>query len=252
MTVGENQPLTLPVEEASVATLPTHALTATAQGPQLEAWVEGAFTFRTASGRASRLNVPAPPPPIEIKGPWTLHFQPGRGAGDHPARNAQLLDGPSRSWREVLLRLGYLLQVDRNSCRPSGCGPGTLPRPGPSGRLRRAGAQRQAPGRALETTVPRRIDGNSAVGSNDLSIRVTNRWPNRLIGDEQLPEDVEWAGIHLASWPRWLLEGTPRPSGRITFTTWHHWKKDDPLFESGLLGPVQLVSSLRVVVKPGP
>ncbi len=28
--------------------------------------------------------------------------------------------------------------------------------------------------------------------------------------------------------------------GRLTFTTWKHWNKDDPLLESGLLGPVVL------------
>jgi hypothetical protein len=37
-----------------------------------------------------------------------------------------------------------------------------------------------------------------------------------------------------------LLAGKPSPTGRLTFTTWHHWTKDDALLESGLLGPVTL------------
>jgi hypothetical protein len=78
-------------------------------------------------------------------------------------------------------------------------------------------------------------------GKNDLEIEVTNLWPNRLIGDEQLPEDIEWAGLPLKRWPEWLLKGAPRPvTERVTFTTWHHWRKDSQLLPSGLLGPVML------------
>jgi len=44
------------------------------------------------------------------------------------------------------------------------------------------------------------------------------------------------------------LEGKPSPTGRLTFTTWKHWTKDDALLESGLLGPVMLVAAQRVEV----
>ena len=36
-----------------------------------------------------------------------------------------------------------------------------------------------------------------------------------------------------------MKEGQPSPTGRHTFTTWKHWSKEDPLQNSGLLGPVQ-------------
>lgn len=29
-----------------------------------------------------------------------------------------------------------------------------------------------------------------------------------------------------------------RPTGRLTFTTWHHWNKDSTLLDSGLLSLV--------------
>ncbi|HUA65906.1 MAG TPA: hypothetical protein VME24_08670, partial [Alphaproteobacteria bacterium] len=61
-----------------------------------------------------------------------------------------------------------------------------------------------------------------------------------LIGDEQLPSDREWHGKQLAAWPQWVIDGKPSPTGRFTFTTWHHYTKDSPLLESGLLGPVTL------------
>ena len=74
---------------------------------------------------------------------------------------------------------------------------------------------------------PFRVNVTAAAkpGANKLVVKVTNLWPNRLIGDEQLPPDVEWNGKQLAAWPQWLLDGKPSPTGRLTFTTWHHWTK---------------------------
>lgn len=73
--------------------------------------------------------------------------------------------------------------------------------------------------------------------NNNLKIEVVNLWPNRLIGDEQLPDD----GIQKGQWPEWLLKGEERNSGRYTFTTFRHYTKDSPLLESGLIGPVSVI-----------
>ena len=77
-------------------------------------------------------------------------------------------------------------------------------------------------------------------GHNDLEIRVSNLWQNRMVGDEQLPSDPLRAGTGWKAWPQWLLEGKPDPSGRFTFSSYMPFTKDSPLLESGLLGPVKL------------
>ncbi len=91
---------------------------------------------------------------------------------------------------------------------------------------------------------PWRVDITQAAQAhgNRLEIEVANLWPNRLIGDEQLAGDCEYGpGGNLARWPEWLLKKEPRPSSeRVSFATWRHYSKNDPLLPSGLLGPVRL------------
>ena len=84
---------------------------------------------------------------------------------------------------------------------------------------------------------PYRLDVSDIVtpGRNSLKVSLTNLWPNRMIGDEQLPEDSERnRDGTLRRWPDWLQQGKPSPTGRQTFTTWRLWKKDDRAAEVGI------------------
>jgi hypothetical protein len=92
---------------------------------------------------------------------------------------------------------------------------------------------------------PFRVDVTDAlqIGENVLDLKITNLWVNRQIGDELLPEDSDRnANGTLKSWPQWLLENKPSPTGRTSFTTYRLWNKNDVPIESGLLGPVRLVA----------
>ncbi len=85
-------------------------------------------------------------------------------------------------------------------------------------------------------------------GENQIEIRVTNLWVNRMIGDEYFPEEMIWTrnrGVLLPKeWPEWLKAGEPRPaSPRITWTTrGKTYTKNSPLLLSGLLGPIKLIT----------
>ena len=103
---------------------------------------------------------------------------------------------------------------------------------------------------------PFRVDVTDALkaGANELEISVTSLWPNRMIGDATLPDDIEWQkgrrGQYPAQWPDWLVKGTPRPSGRIAFCTRRAvYDKDDTLLPSGLIGPVVLRAVEQTEVK---
>ena len=97
---------------------------------------------------------------------------------------------------------------------------------------------------------PYQVDVTDAlrIGSNQVSIAVTNNWANRLIGDEQQPADFEWGadrgerGRALKAYPDWFINHTPRPStGRKAFTVWYYYRSDSPLLPAGLVGPVRLI-----------
>jgi len=89
-------------------------------------------------------------------------------------------------------------------------------------------------------TAPYQLKISDAVvpGKNLIDIEVANLWSNRLIGDEQLPDD----GIKDRRWPEWMVKNQPRTSGRFTFTTHKYFKKDAPLLKSGLMGPVKILT----------
>ncbi len=84
------------------------------------------------------------------------------------------------------------------------------------------------------------LDGYVKEGVNALELRVTNRWTNRLIGDEQLLLDFKRLGPKVKEWPQWLDNSEKRSSERSTFSSFKHWKKEDDLQPSGLLGPVMI------------
>jgi hypothetical protein len=222
------------------------------EGYRIEVVQAGIYEFKSAAGRSLKAEVRQVPKPIEIEGPWELAFPKGWGAPEqvtlatliswteHPNPGVKYFSGTATYRRKFVIpardipkECGLYLDLGQVNviaqAKLNGRDLGILWKP---------------PFRAEVTEVLR-------AGANDLEIQVVNLWPNRLIGDENLPPDCEWKaqerGQVLSRYPQWLLENKPQPSGRVTFTTWKHWSKDDPLLESGLLGPVRILVRPRVV-----
>ena len=72
-------------------------------------------------------------------------------------------------------------------------------------------------------TKPARVDISRAAraGENDLEVTVVTLWPNRIIGDESLPAEKH-----------------------LTQTNLRKFSAAPPLLPSGLLGPVEILTSL--------
>jgi hypothetical protein len=207
---------------------------------------------QSAEGVETSVAVAATPASQEISGPWELRFAPGGGAPErvlldkliswtnHGHAGIRYYSGAATyintfnvpagmisSGRRLLLDLGKVQVI--------------------------ADVKLNGKNLGILWKMPFQVDVTDCVSpeKNLLEVKVVNLWPNRMIGDEQMPEDSErdpnvslygMRGPVLVRWPQWLLEGKSSPTGRYTFTTWKHWPKDSPLLESGLLGPVTLHS----------
>ena len=241
LVLDDGNELRLPEKPVSYQP-PAPTLTLTSAGTVLRAWDPGRYVMAPNGGGKDIVRTVDLPEPLALTGPWNVSFQADRGAPpqavfaklvswtDHPEAGIKYFSGTATYRRNLdipaeLLGNGRELHLDL-------------------GRVQVI-AEVRLNGRKLgiRWKAPFRVDLTPAAraGDNLLEIEVTNLWPNRLIGDEQLPEDIEWAGLPLKRWPDWLLNGSARTvPQRVTFTTWHHWRKDSQLLPSGLLGPVML------------
>ena len=234
VTVPENAEVRLP-EDAWNSAPPAPRLSAAGGGLRLLAWEGGRYSVTNASGATKTVDVPATPEPVEVAGPWDIGFQPGRGAPDikyfsGTATYRTAFELPAGAVRgpqsALLLDLGQVKVIAEVKLNGKDLG--------------------------IVWKTPYRVDitGAAKAGRNELEVRITNLWPNRLIGDEQYPDDCEWRGITIARWPDWMVKGEPRPvKERVTFTTWKHWHKNSPLLPSGLIGPVTVQAGVWVEVK---
>jgi hypothetical protein len=153
-----------------------------------------------------------------VAGPWTLRFQSGRGAPDRAtfpglkswtvdrdpnikyfsgtAEYAATLRAPSWWWVK-----GQRLELDLGDVR----------------NLAEVVVNGQSAGIVWKSPFRADITDFLQPGVNQLTIRVTNLWANRLIGDKQ-------------------------PHAKpIAFTTFNPYSATSSLLESGLLGPVTVV-----------
>lgn len=249
-TVAENDTLELAQPPSDVA-FPEYEVIASNGRAAILPWRAGSFEVTDARGATRRIDVREDARKLTVDGPWSLRFPRGWGAPsrvslshliswtEHSNPGVRYFSGTAEYETTLnvpaeMVARGRVVVLDL-------------------GRVKNLAAV-IVNGRRLDVLwkPPFRVDltGMLKPGVNSLKVQVTNLWPNRLIGDEQLPPDAEWNGRTLVRWPSWLTQGTPRPkTGRYTFTTWRYYTKDSPLLESGLLGPVTL-RSVRPVAVP--
>lgn len=164
------------------------------------------------------------PHPVSIElmtldGPWDVSFPPNWGAPAHirldrlaswtacPDEGVKYFSGTATYSKDIQvpeewLRSGARLVLDLGEVKEI--------------------AQVSVRGKALENVLwkpPFQVDVTDVlkVETNRLEIKVTNLWPNRLIGDAQ-----------------------PGAARTYTFTDYRFYKSTSSLLESGLLGPVRL------------
>ena len=192
----------------------------------LDPWGTVFVVFRKATGVPSR-TVAAPVARVvaTVEAPWTVRFQPGRGApesitlsalqswSEHTEPGVKYFSGTAAYSRSLeapaeWFAQGTRLWIDLGDVKNL--------------------AEVTVNGTPIGTAwkKPFRVEATGAlrVGINQLEVKVTNLWVNRMIGDRQ--------------------PGAPK---QYTFTVPVFYKADSPLLPSGLLGPLQIVQTT-----PGP
>ena len=151
--------------------------------------------------------------PTVLEGPWSVQFDPAWGGPEKPVEMETLRDWTSFEDPGVKYFSGTAVYRMKAGL--------------PSGKGRRwIDLGRLGPGNVAEVfdgekslgiawTAPYRVE---ITGAKDLSIRVTNQWPNRLIYDSSLPAEK-----------------------RLTRTNINPYKPKSKLMRSGLLGPVRVL-----------
>ncbi len=215
---------------------------------QVCAWRSGVVQWQTASGKSRAIAVNDVPQPVKIEGPWKLRFPPNSGAPEqatlerliswskHADPGVKHFSGTATYYKTIdvpraLLGNDRRLDLDLGDVQVM------------------AQVKLNAKDLGVLWKPPYRVEITDAVkaGENRLQVNVVNLWPNRMIGDELLPEDSDRnPDGTLKAWPKWVLEGKSSPTGRCTFTTWRLWKKDDALLESGLIGPVRILTAKTI------
>jgi hypothetical protein len=215
---------------------------------EAEVWFPGDYAIKTAAGKSFRFDVAVLPKPLDLSVSWDVHFAPNWGAperlkfehliswSEHPEAGVKRFSGAATYVKTFrippdFLQSGVRLYLDLGKVaimaqpRLNGHELGTLWKP----------------------PFLTEITKFAKSGENSLEVKVVNLWPNRMIGDEFLPEDSERnTNGTLKVWPPWLEEGKPSPTGRYTFTTWRLWKKDSAPQQSGLIGPVRIIAAKEV------
>ena len=211
----------------------------------------GKYSLEMADGKRREFTVASIPKPLEITGSWDLRFPPNWGApervsldkliswSEHSDPGVKHFSGTATYTRVINLPAD-LLTKDRRLYLDLG--------------EVQVMAEVKLNGKDLGILwkAPFRVDvtGAAKAGDNQLEVKVVNLWINRMIGDEQLPEDCKRKPDGtLREWPQWVNEGKPSPTGRYTFTSWKLWPKDAPLQPSGLLGPVTIQAAETIAVR---
>ncbi len=219
-----------------------------------QSFENGSYKLVKKEGNPKIVTVANLPQPLSLNSDWQVDFKQVQGTPrkidfpsllswtNHTNKNIQYFSGTATYTKTIVLNeqqvgIGKLVQLDLGNVK----------------NFAEVAINGKSVGLLWKSPYVFDISNFVQVGNNSVEVKVTNLLANRMIGDEQEPEDMTWSepsfsgdklykGRKLLKYPDWFINGQPRPSvGRYTFSTWNYYRKDDPLLPSGLLGPVKVV-----------
>jgi hypothetical protein len=209
-------------EEAQVIGIPTLS-----DGKvSFTAFESGPYSIITGTGKTITGILPRIPAPLELAGPWDLTFPPKLGAPEKAT--FENLISWSDSAVEGIKYFSGTATYTKSFEFPKkllGGGKRLFLELGQVKNLAEVSINGKPLGILWKESFRVEITDAMNPGENELTVKVTNLWPNRLIGDQKLPEAqrITWASVSLH-------------------------KADSPLLPSGLLGPVKVISAQTITL----
>lgn len=257
LKLGQNEQIVLP-DQPSVPRLPAAEISIIENGKMiLQAWRNGNYNLSLSNGETRKIDINRIPDLLSLSEGWKLRFPAGYGAPDviqldhliswtdHSDPGVQHFSGTATYEKTFELpselpgkgqhlwidlgRVYNIAEISVNGHNPVNC-----------------------------WKPPFRMDISDLVqpGKNRVAIKVTNLWVNRMIGDEKHHDtrpfawNKRWRAQLPVKWDQWQVmidRETREPghyakeTGRYAFSTAKYFSKDDPLLESGLIGPVTIL-----------
>ena len=216
----------------------------------LEAWQPGRYELPTAAGLKA-IDVPSLPEALTVAGPWEVSFPPHAGAPEKATFNELI------SWSQHTDPGIKYFSGAATYSRSFALSPGML---GHSHRVYldlgkvdvMAHVTLNGKDLGIVWKPPYLVDISEAAQPGSECARSESRQPldqpddrRRATARRQQSEP----GRHTQAVAAVAERGQAQPDRRTTFTTWRLWKKGDALVPSGLLGPVKIVATERIVVE---
>lgn len=205
---------------------------------RLAALKKGRYELKTAGGKTAMVDLDNVPGSRDIRGPWEVRFQSGRGAPEkiqldklmdlskHEDPGVRYFSGKAHYQTTFLWTPADTANAGRQASIPD-YQPRYFLDLGDVHVMARVNLNGRDLGILWKKPFSTDITDALKPGENILKITVANLWPNRLIGDQFLP-----------------------PEKRVAWSTWNPYKTNTPLPESGLVGPVFVKTAIEVTVRP--
>ncbi|NDP21139.1 MAG: hypothetical protein GZ091_08670 [Paludibacter sp.] len=219
----------------------------------IHSWAAGSFEMISSKGKKLNANISSVPQPLPISGKWDVRFLPltSKAFKSEFQELKSLTQSANDSIKYFSGTAVYDNQFDL-SCDLVNSNTKVVLNLGVVKDLAAVYINDQFVSVLWHSPFLLDITKQLRIGQNSISVAVTNTWANRIIGDNQFPDDCEWgipipvsktvsAGSSLLKFPDWLQKGERRVSEkRSTFSTWNYFTSDSPLNPAGLIGDVKL------------
>jgi len=191
----------------------------------------GTYQLRMSDGKAKRIEVKDVPDIIEIAGPWQVNFPKGWAAPtettfdrlmswtDSPEDGIKYFSGSATYHKDLHIPAAYLQSCEQMMLDLGQVG---------------CVADVSINGKSLGTLwkSPYAIDIKPHVrpGQNTLTVKVTNTWSNRMLGDQRLPREQKYCYTNMSDFHRY---------------SWNSFR----MVDSGLIGPVKIHPVVKMAIE---